>query len=205
MFSAHDSDEVLGELGSKFLEGLARATDAAREDLRDLRAWHPDWVAQMFQREVAGFVHSRIWAHLTLLLDGVDGFAFTTREPHREASISGPTGRTFVVRVKRHNEGDRISSYPTATDIEFWGGGQMPFEGWEAVSLAAGYRWASDTGEVGPAVISYREGKNNVIWAVEIDGGAADGSVPLTYTPILPDLPQIDLAAGIRNAGRGTS
>lgn len=204
MFSPQDSDSVLGEIGSKFPLALVHATDAARDDLRELRSLKPDWLQGMFQREVAGIVHARIWEHLRAELDGVGGITFRTEEPYREVRIVTPLGRTFKVRVKRHSEGDRISSYPTPSDLQFWGGAVVTFEGLEEVPLAAGYRWQAATNDVGAPVISYREGKENVVWAVEVDAGAAGGVEPLRYTPILPSLPQVDLAASVRDEESGT-
>ncbi|ROS78718.1 hypothetical protein [Cellulomonas sp. PhB143] len=203
MFSPRDSDIVLQELGDKFPLALVRATSAAGSDLRELRTWRPEWLQSMFQREVAGIVHARIWDHLTADLDGVDGIEFRTGEPFREVRIVTALGRTFKVRVKRHSEDDKISSYPTPSDLEFWGGAVVALEGLEEVPLAAGYRWVAATGEVGAPVISYREGKENVVWAVEVDADAAGGVAPLRYTPILPTLPQIDLAASQRGDERG--
>ncbi len=203
MFSPRESDDVLGELGDKFPLALVRATERARDDLRALRAWQPRWVATMFQREVAGIVHARIWDYVTSDLDGVDGISLRTSEPYREVRISTPLGRTFRVRVKRHSESDRISSYPTPSDLEFWAGAEPTFEGLEDIPLAAGYRWEAETGDVGAPVISYREGKHNVIWAVEVDGGVASGTTPIRYTPIpTPELPTIDLARGTREEER---
>ncbi|WP_211374002.1 hypothetical protein [Cellulomonas fimi] len=205
MFSPRESETVLSELGSKFPLALVRATDAARGDLRSLRRWRSDWLQGMFQREVAGIVHARIWAHLMAELDSVDGVTFRTEEPYREVRVVTPLGRTFKVRVKRHSEGDRISSYTTPSDVEFWGGAVLSFDGLEEVPLAAGYRWEAATGDVGAPVISYREGKENVIWAVEVDAGQADAAAPLRYTPIAPPgLPKIDLAASRRDAESGT-
>ena len=204
MFSPRDPDIVLEELGDKFPLALVRATDAARSDLRELRTWKREWLQSMFQREVAGIVHARIWDHLTADLDGVEGIEFRTEEPFREVRIVTAFGRTFKVRVKRHSEGDKIRSYPTPSDLEFWGGAVVTFEGLEEIPLAAGYRWEAGTGEVGAPVISYREGKENVIWAVEVDAAAAGGVAPLRYTPILPTLPQIDLAASQREEESGT-
>lgn len=197
MFSPRDSEAVLGELGSKFPLALVNATNAARDDLSELRQWRPNWLVGMFQREIAGIVHSRIWSHLTSELDGVDGINFRTEEPFRVAAVSTPLGRTFTVRVKRHSETDRISSYPTLPDLQFWGGARVTLDGLDDVPLAAGYRWDSTTGQIGAPVLSYREGKDNVIWAVEIDAGAPGGAIPITYTPILPDLRQVDLAADL--------
>ncbi len=204
MFSPRDADAVLRELGSKFPLALVRATDAARDDLRDFRAWRPDWLQGMFQREVAGLVHARIWTHLMAELDGISDIELRTEEPFREARVVTPLGRAFKVRVKRHSEGDRISSYPTASDLQFWGGAVVTFEGLEEVPLAAGYRWQAAAGEVGAAVISYREGKESLVWAVEVDGESGDGVVPLRYNPILPELPRVDLASSLHQEESGT-
>lgn len=199
MFSPRESEAVLEELGDKFPLALVRATDAAREDLSDLRSWRPDWIVAMFQREVAGILHSRIWAHLMSELEDVEGITFHTQEPFREICTTTPMGRTFKMRVKRHSEDDRISSYSTASDLEIWGGAVVTFSGMEQITLAAGYRWISETGEVGAPVISYREGKDNVIWAVEVDAGIAGSATSLHYTPILPPLPGVELAAADRD------
>lgn len=184
---------MLDELGDKFPHALVTATDGAREDLQEMRTWKPSWFPSMFQREIAGVVHARIWARLQQELDGVGDIKLVTREPFREVHISTLMGRTYTLRVKRHREGDRISSYSTLSDVEFWGGVVATFDGMEEVSLAAGYRWNSLSGTVGQPVISYREGKENIIWAVELDHGVELGA-PLRRTPILPTLPVIDLA-----------
>lgn len=62
--------------------------------------------------------------------------------------------------------------------------------------LAVGDRWNSGTGSVGEPVISYREGKGNVIWAVALEEGRAEGA-PLRRTPLPPTLPWVDLATGL--------
>lgn len=196
MFSPHDQDRVLSELGDKFPQALVHATDAAREDLHAMRDWRPGWFPSLFQREVAGIIHSRIWAHLTTDLDGLAEITLRTEEPFREVRIASPIGRTFTIRVKRHSEEDQIRSYRTPQDVEFWGGAVMTLEGLEEITLSAGYRWDSVTGEIGLPVITYREGKENVIWAVEVARGDA-GVTPIQYTPIQPPLPRVDLASDL--------
>lgn len=205
MFSPLDADAVLEELGSKFPLALVRAVDSARADLRALRAWKPDWLVGLFQREVAGVIHARIWTYLTAELDGIDGITFRTDEPHREIAVSAAMGRTFRLRVKRHSDGDQISSYPTSSDLAFWDGkADASFEGLEEIHLAAGYRWDPTTADIGAPVISYREGKSNVIWAVEVDAGHGDAAVPMSYVPIPPSLPQVDFAASERDGESDT-
>ena len=194
MFDPSNPDDVLADLGAVFPAALLRATDAARDDLREFRTLRPGWALGMFQREVAGFIHSRIWANLSESLSGEAGLSLRTQEPHREVTLASGPGRTYTFRVKRHSEEDRIRSYPTPTDLEFWGGADITFDGMEKVHLAAGYRWQADTGEIGPAVISYREGKENIVWAMEIEGQAGAGVLPFSYKPIQPSLPDVDLA-----------
>lgn len=137
---------------------------------------------------------STIWAHLEDELYGVDGIEFVSREPHRQINLQTPVGRVYTMRVKRHSQRDRIRSYSTLSDVRFWSGGVKPtIEGLECINLAVGYRWRKDTRDIGAAVISYREGKHNVVWAYTIDPGSAGSAAPFTYTPIVPELPQIDL------------
>jgi hypothetical protein len=192
MFSPRDSQVVLDDLGDKFPAALLKATNATRGDFATFRQEHPDWVARMFERDLANLIHPRLWAHLEDELEGIDGVTMVAQEPTREIGISTAGGRGYVARVKRHNANDQIRSYPTMTDVIFWSGGQDTLDGFERTSLAVGYRWDRDTREIGSPVISYREGKKNVVWAFAIDDGAA-GAQPIEYKPILPSLPGVDL------------
>lgn len=47
-----------------------------------------------------------------------------------------------------------------------------------------------DTREIGAPLLSLRDGKDHVIWVVELDEPAA--GVKITWTPIEPTLPSID-------------
>lgn len=70
-------------------------------------------------------------------------------------------------------------------------GSQLP--SLEAITLGAGYRWIAEERRVGPAVISYRDGKDNPIWAVELDE-PDEGTDIIGWRPITrPDLPTVDL------------
>lgn len=202
MFSPRDSQAVLDDLGDKLPYAVMRATDLARQDYAKLRATFPDWMPRFFERDAANVIHSRIWAHLEDELDSADGIECVSREPHRQINVQAPTGRMYTMRVKRHGLRDRIRSYPTLSDVRFWSGGfqQDAIEGLERINLAVGYRWDTYTREIGPAVISYREGKNNVFWAVTIEEGHAGGTGPFTYTPIVPQLPVVDLRDGLESS-----
>jgi hypothetical protein len=113
-------------------------------------------------------------------------------EPNFVITAYGADGRMYQCRVKRHNENDLISSYPTVSDWQFWGDEPSGFDELDVIRLAFGYRWDRDARSVGVSVVSYRRGKNNPIWAVEIERSAV-GSPVLTFTPISPTLPEIDL------------
>lgn len=195
MFSADDPDVVLGELGDKVVAAVAASTDGARVDFASFRQWRPDWVPLMSQRGVANLIHERIWAHLVVELQPLlaDGVSLIDREPTREVAVQLETGRTYRLRFKRHSDRDLISSYSTRTDVAFWGGPAAgTLGGMEEVRLAAGYRWNAETRDLGATVVSYREGKSNPIWAVEINAGAA-GAAPISWSPASPNLPLVDL------------
>ena len=76
---------------------------------------HPDWAADETARTGANFIHDRIWSHLRSLLDDADGVVFVDKEPERQFSV----GSRYVFRVKRHRDGDCVSSYPTAAARAF--------------------------------------------------------------------------------------
>ncbi|HSZ29461.1 MAG TPA: hypothetical protein VK784_06845 [Pseudonocardiaceae bacterium] len=110
--------------------------------------------------------------------------------------------QNYQVRIKRHHPDDKISAYPTAAALEFWAqGAQLP--SLEAITLGAGYRWVTEERRVGPAVISYRDGKDNPIWAVELDE-PDEGADTIGWRPITrPDLPGVDLFDATRVGERG--
>ncbi|MDQ2880261.1 MAG: hypothetical protein M3Y48_03120 [Actinomycetota bacterium] len=188
MFSPHDQQAVMSGLGDKFLTDLAWSIRGAREDLAELREWRPAWFPLLSGRCLANLIHDRIWARLVAAVDGNPHIETIDREPVREIWIS----QNYQIRIKRHHPDDKISTYPTAAALEFWAqGSQLP--SLEAITLGAGYRWIAEERRVGPAVISYRDGKDHPIWAVELDepdeGADAIGWRPITR----PDLPTVDL------------
>ncbi|MEO7193244.1 MAG: hypothetical protein ABIZ05_00235 [Pseudonocardiaceae bacterium] len=142
----------------------------------------------MSQRCLANLIHDRIWARLVAAVDGNPDIETIDREPVREIWIS----QNYQVRVKRHHPDDKISNYPTAAALEFWEQGSQLLS-LEAITLGAGYRWIAQERRVGPAVISYRDGKDNPIWAVELDE-PGEGTDAIGWRPITrPDLPTVDL------------
>jgi transcriptional regulator with XRE-family HTH domain len=161
MFSPYDQQAVMSGLGDKFLNGLAWSVRGTQEDLAELREWKPAWFSSMSGRCLANLIHDRLWARLVVSVGGNPDIETIDREPVREMWIS----QNYQVRIKRHHPDDKISIYPTAAALEFWAqGSQLP--SLEAITLGVGYRWIAEERRVGPAVISYRDGKDNPIWVV---------------------------------------
>jgi hypothetical protein len=191
MFSPRIPQDVIADLGDEFLKACALAVIRARADWEEFRGGHPQWVADLYERESAGLIHSRIRRYLQDGLEGLPGFTVVAKEPHFEVSTTLPAGQSYRLRVKRHDGNDLISSYPTASDIQFWG--VFPLDGLEEARLALGYRWDAETLMMGETIISYREGKANPIWAYVIELGDSDGVTGIRYTPIEPQLPTLDI------------
>jgi hypothetical protein len=181
-------DEVIAELGDKFLSALVAAVRGARSDLQEMREWRAAWFPTMHSRCLSNLIHDRIWARLVASIESDPDTNVIESGPTREITV----GLNLRLRVKRHLSGDRISTYPTRTAIEFWSqGNQQAFPGLEEIRIAVGYRWDSEAREIEAPVLSLRDGKDNVIWAVELDEPAE--GVRVTWTPIEPTLPSIDL------------
>ena len=182
MKSYRNSDTVLDELGDKFTSALVEAVAAARRDLAEYRLTSPHFVADSSKRGLANWIHDRLWHHLVTLLDDVAGVFFVERGVTREICV----GANYRVRLKRHHAKAEVSTYPTPTALEFLS--QPPasptLPGFDEVHLIAGYRWLESAHDVGPAVISLRDGKDNVLWIVELP----DGDVP-SEVEALPERP----------------
>ena len=187
---------VLADLGDKFLEALLDSVDDARADLALFRDWQPGWFTSFSNRFTANFLHERVWAGLVGRLDELDNVIVLDREPHRQLHT-----QTYVLRVKRHHPGDRISSYPTEGALRFWSS-EVTLPGLEQVGLALGYMWDTDLREVGDAVISLRDELDKPVWAVLVQRGAG-GVAGITWTPADPNLPEFDLSQVLDDQASG--
>lgn len=188
MFSPTDPDAVLAELGDKFLTGFSGAVTAARSDIADMRSWRPVWFPGMSTRCLSNLIHDRIWAHVVTAIEDAESVNLIEKGPTREIQA----GMNLRLRVKRHRENDKISTYPTQTALEFYLQGPPALSGLELITLAAGYRWDHDLREILAPVVSYRDGKDNPIWAVELSEPATTAE-PITWTPIKgPSLPEVE-------------
>ena len=190
MYSAYpDSDKVIGDLGDAFVGTFIDAVDGARNDFAEFRAWQPGWFPSFTGRFTANFLHERIWDRMVQHLDGVEGVHIVDREPVRELH----QGTQYLIRVKRHHPGDRISAYPTDGSSAFWSNSVLTLDGLEAFSLALGYMWDAELRVVGEAVLSFRDGKDKPVWAIQLrrDSATTTGFV---WTPVDPTLPELDLS-----------
>ncbi len=189
MFSPPLADDVLHDLGDKVVGALVDATMATRADLAEYRDIFPAWVADSSDRGLSNWIHDRLWAHLRRALADVDSIALADHGVTREIVI----GMRYRARVKRHSLGDRIRSYPTRTALAYWAQSDT-LEGMEEVRLGFGYRWDPEEREIGSTVVSLRDGlHSDAIWAVEIAAASGESGTAITWTPVDPSLPQIDL------------
>jgi hypothetical protein len=172
-----------------FVEAFIDAVDGARADLVDFKTTWPDWLPSWSNRTLANVIHDRTWDRLVKAVSGLPHVEVIDREPTREIYH----GTQYAIRIKRHHPGERISTYPTATAIAFWTNGAPALPEMELVSLALGYRWDADTRSVGEAVLSFRDQVDHPIWAIELHRPAG-GVLPFAWTPISPDLPELDLS-----------
>lgn len=179
---------------------MVDATRNARSDLARYRDTFPAWVADSSDRGLSNWIHDRLWAHLRRALADLDSVVLTDDGVIREIAI----GIRYRARVKRHSVRDQIRSFPTKAALAFWAQSDA-LEGLEEISLGFGYRWDPDEREIGSTVVSLRDGlKADAIWVVEVDASAADdGGAEISWTPIDPVLPQIDLYDAIADDEEG--
>ncbi|MFC9964498.1 hypothetical protein ACFVH4_09665 [Nocardia ignorata] len=187
MNSYPEPQDVREDLGDKTLHAIVTAVDGAREDLREFREIKPGWFVDFSQRLVANFIHDRIWAHMKFAtLDNPD-VTMIDAEPVREVRH----GSKYRLRIKRHSHAAAIETFPTKAALNFWCA-TPALPGLEQWSLAIGYIWDGELGEIKQPVISFRDSKNKPRWMVELDTGQAAAGGELVFTPIDPVMPAID-------------
>lgn len=179
---------------------MLAATAAAKAEVDRMRRDDLGFFMRNNERDLANRLHPVYWTVMCDALGSLQRVSIRDDEQYREITISTPSARSYVARVKRHSTQDRVTSFDTSADREFWGGGIQTLDEMELVrGLAIGYRWDRDLRYVTEPVISYREGKANVVWAYEIDP-AQERVLPLGYRDITPGLPRIDLLDAARGA-----
>lgn len=190
MNSFYKPEAVVEALGEKVLGALGSAVPKTRSDLDRYRKALPEFASTSSARGLANWIHDRVWHHVVEEIQGLRN-AFTI--------IKGPVCEVVVdekyrIRVKRHNWVGRVSTYPTATALKFLRQPleQLVIEGLDQVRLIAGYRWDHTRHEIGPAVLSLRDGLNNVLWVIELSESSTDTSSARTIPPTTPVAPQLE-------------
>lgn len=119
------------------------------------------------------------------------GDKFVDSGPTREILVDD----TYRLRIKRHDAHGRVTSYPTATANAFFEqlSLELQLDGGSEVRLVAGYRWMPEAREIGAAVLSYRDGVENLVWMVELpEPSQGTPAVPIAG-PSVPPRPTIGL------------
>jgi Zn-dependent peptidase ImmA (M78 family) len=62
------------------------------------------------------------------------------------------------------------------------------------MTLAMGYIWDPELGEIGDAILSSRDGKDNPVWSVTLNPNDGESATDITWAPVPPELPQLDLS-----------
>ncbi|MEU0883688.1 hypothetical protein ABZ345_34225 [Lentzea sp. NPDC005914] len=194
MISPPHPDDVIRDLGDKAVMALVDATRISREELAEYRELRPGWVADHCERGLANWINDRIWANLRRQVDGLPDVILREEGSTREVFV----GDRFRARIKRHRDGDRISSYPTKASLAYWAQTDIMIPGLEEIRLGFGYRWNAEERTMGATVVSLRDGQDETpIWAVVVDTAQAGGATVITTSPVDPSLPQIDLSSEI--------
>ena len=158
-------EEVFEGLGDKAINILSQAVVHTRRDLELYHQALPGFAAQHSQRGQANWISDRLWQNVMTLSDGIPDIFIIDKGATREMIVGN-----YRIRIKRHDEKGRVEAIPTKTAQEFFS--QPPVDlqlaGLEQVNLTAGYIWLKDSHEIGPAVLSLRDGKNNLIWCEEL-------------------------------------
>lgn len=183
-------EQVLDDRGDKLVDAFLEAMEVARADLSDLRAWRPGWFGLFTERFLANFLHERLWAELITRVSDHPGVQVIDREPTREIESGG----RYVIRFKRHRKGDKIATYPTRRALAFWTN-EATLPGLERASLAMGYLWDPELRQVEDSVLSYRDRLNHPVWGMKLGRAGQGGAMGITWSPIDPTLPSIDLSS----------
>ncbi len=130
-----------------------------------------------------------MWYHITVAMVDLPQVIITDKGVLREFSV-GPETDVMRFRVKRHHLDGDVSTYPTQLALEFLAQVDEMLEGFDELHLIAGYRWDREERSMGGAVISLRDGRDDIKWEedlevpVGISGGS--GSFPAKPTPPAP-------------------
>lgn len=189
-------EECLEGLGDKVIEATSLAVVNTRADLAAYRIDRASWVASSSERGLANWIHDRVWAHLVNEVDHLPEVVVHDSPPIRELFISRDLN--FRLRIKRHDSLGRVASFPTQGVLDFYEQGQNVgvLPGMEEWKLIAGYVWEKATHDIGPPVLSYRDGVENLVWIRELDENLPAGGVVVPTPPrTAPPSPQIRISS----------
>ncbi len=166
MQSLRDKARVLEGLGDKALEAFCEIIDESRRDLSRYRQQNPDFVAQSSARGLANWIHDRMWHHARRMFDTIRDANLHESGVNREIILR----ERYRVRLKRHHPPAEVTTYPTVAALDFMEqpDNQLVIRGLEQVRLIVGYIWDEDAQEMGRAVLSMRDGLDNVLWIHEL-------------------------------------
>lgn len=183
------AESVSEYLGQPILAAITAARDLSAEDLGTWRRTTPAEIAAASSRGLANRIHDRFMHHMLVGLDGTDGVRLDERGSTRQFIVND----RIILRCKRHDQKNKIQSYPTRAAIEHWGG-TVTLDGMSTINLAAGYRWDKELRQVGPAVLSFRRAlQARPLWTVDLGRGDTMADPVRIVGPITPGLPSVDL------------
>lgn len=194
MKSVPSPEHVLADLGDKSVRAFTLAVQRTRADLVLYRQIFGQWVADASERGLANWINDRMWAHLKELADAIPDMTVMESGATREVTV----GIAYRFRFKRHKALSMIASYPTEGFLDFLKQPTGHLPGMEEVRLVAGYEWKPESRDMGDAVISLRNGKDNVLWTYtlpalddDVAGGTAQIVTPHHPGPLqtIVDLP----------------
>jgi hypothetical protein len=184
-----DPQQVIDDLGDKFLAAFVKAVDTARDDLADFQALRPQWFVNFSKRFIANFIHERMWDSMVSQVATHGGVTVVDQEPTRQIHF----GTNYVLRFKRHTGKLKIETFSTTGALAFWTN-SATLPGFELLTLAMGYIWEPELGEIGDTILSFRDGKDKPVWSVTLTREAGESATDITWAPTDPELPQLDLS-----------
>lgn len=192
MIDPRNTRSVVEAVGQESLDAIGIAVRDTRADLHLYRSTLPALAARHSNRGILNWVHDQFFAHVRAQFEStVDETHVLDREPVRDIFV----GPNFRFRFKKHSDQDMVTSYPTNAFLAF--AAQDPPQLIQEVRLIGGYRWDQETREIGTAVLSARDGRSNVLWALELTESAGGEGRPVPhFTPQqseagMPSLPKI--------------
>ena len=181
--------DVLDGIGEKFAAALVLGVKRTKTDLRTYRETCPQWAADASERGLANWIHDRQWSHLAGLAEDIPDVEIVEKGVLREIIV----GINYRFRFKRHSSIGIVASYRTEQFLGFVAQSDQQLPGMEETRLISGYEWIKDAREIGPAVLSLRDGEDNVIWNEPLpdvadtdEGGTIPIIIPQRPAPTVP-------------------